>query len=184
MSRPNEDLHGRHHHCRFFFVPRKSKSSILDDANSIVLFFFRRILGCPEGRSASTWIDFNLFGHQVKSHSSSSTPAFQGSRKYEYFLFSFIRYLENILKTYAMWCVYLVPLLFDWYVIYLLLLFCVARSFATMSPTTTHRQPQTLLVGQNPSNLYIITHTHIWGLLNRGYHTLRYLKLGKILASY
>jgi hypothetical protein len=25
-------------------------------------------LGCPEGRSAKTWVDFNLFGHQVVCH--------------------------------------------------------------------------------------------------------------------
>jgi hypothetical protein len=27
--------------------------------------FFGGVLGCPEGRSAKTWVDFNLFGHQV-----------------------------------------------------------------------------------------------------------------------
>jgi hypothetical protein len=25
-------------------------------------------LGCPEGRSADTWIDFDLFGHQIVAH--------------------------------------------------------------------------------------------------------------------
>jgi hypothetical protein len=24
-----------------------------------------RLLGCPEGRSAERWVDFNFFGHQV-----------------------------------------------------------------------------------------------------------------------
>lgn len=30
--------------------------------------FFGGVLGCPEGRSAKTWVDFNLLGHQVVCH--------------------------------------------------------------------------------------------------------------------
>jgi uncharacterized protein len=30
--------------------------------------FYGGILGCEEGRSAETWIDFNLFGHQFVTH--------------------------------------------------------------------------------------------------------------------
>lgn len=30
--------------------------------------FYGRILGCPEGRSSESWIDFNLFGHQIVAH--------------------------------------------------------------------------------------------------------------------
>ena len=30
--------------------------------------FYGTILGCPEGRSSSSWIDFNLFGHQIVAH--------------------------------------------------------------------------------------------------------------------
>jgi extradiol dioxygenase family protein len=30
--------------------------------------FYGSLLGCPEGRSADTWIDFNLYGHQVVAH--------------------------------------------------------------------------------------------------------------------
>lgn len=30
--------------------------------------FYGDILGCPEGRSGDTWIDFNLFGHQIVAH--------------------------------------------------------------------------------------------------------------------
>lgn len=26
------------------------------------------ILGCSEGRSSSTWVDFNLYGHQIVAH--------------------------------------------------------------------------------------------------------------------
>jgi extradiol dioxygenase family protein len=30
--------------------------------------FYATILDCPEGRSSDTWIDFNLFGHQIVAH--------------------------------------------------------------------------------------------------------------------
>lgn len=30
--------------------------------------FYSGILECPEGRSSDTWIDFNLFGHQIVAH--------------------------------------------------------------------------------------------------------------------
>lgn len=30
--------------------------------------FYGGLLRCPEGRSADTWIDFNLFGHQIVAH--------------------------------------------------------------------------------------------------------------------
>ena len=30
--------------------------------------FYGGILGCPEGRSAEDWVDFNLFGHQIVAH--------------------------------------------------------------------------------------------------------------------
>tara|TARA_B100001250_G_scaffold175361_1_gene150800 strand:- start:125 stop:553 length:429 start_codon:yes stop_codon:yes gene_type:complete len=30
--------------------------------------FYLNVLGAKEGRSASTWVDFNLFGHQVVAH--------------------------------------------------------------------------------------------------------------------
>ncbi len=30
--------------------------------------FYGRLLGCPEGRSTSDWIDFNLMGHQIVAH--------------------------------------------------------------------------------------------------------------------
>lgn len=34
--------------------------------------FYGNILECAEGRSSGTWIDFNLFGHQIVAH---LTPA-------------------------------------------------------------------------------------------------------------
>ncbi|MGI8611542.1 MAG: VOC family protein [Sphingomicrobium sp.] len=30
--------------------------------------FYGRVLGCPEGRSAEQWIDFDLHGHQIVAH--------------------------------------------------------------------------------------------------------------------
>ena len=30
--------------------------------------FYGDTLGCPEGRSAPTWVDFDLFGHQLVAH--------------------------------------------------------------------------------------------------------------------
>ena len=30
--------------------------------------FYGELLGCPEGRSADCWIDFDLFGHQIVAH--------------------------------------------------------------------------------------------------------------------
>ena len=30
--------------------------------------FYGDVLGCEEGRSASRWVDFNLFGHQLVCH--------------------------------------------------------------------------------------------------------------------
>jgi extradiol dioxygenase family protein len=30
--------------------------------------FYGGTLGCPEGRSSDSWIDFDLFGHQIVTH--------------------------------------------------------------------------------------------------------------------
>jgi extradiol dioxygenase family protein len=30
--------------------------------------FYGGLLGCPEGRSAETWVDFDLYGHQFVAH--------------------------------------------------------------------------------------------------------------------
>jgi extradiol dioxygenase family protein len=30
--------------------------------------FYGQLLGCPEGRSADHWVDFNLCGHQIVAH--------------------------------------------------------------------------------------------------------------------
>jgi extradiol dioxygenase family protein len=30
--------------------------------------FYCELLGCPEGRSAEEWVDFDLYGHQIVAH--------------------------------------------------------------------------------------------------------------------
>lgn len=30
--------------------------------------FYKELLGCKEGRSTETWVDFNFFGHQISLH--------------------------------------------------------------------------------------------------------------------
>jgi extradiol dioxygenase family protein len=37
--------------------------------------FYGEVLGCPEGRSSSDWIDFDLFGHQIVAHLSPAPAA-------------------------------------------------------------------------------------------------------------
>ena len=36
--------------------------------------FYGGVLGCPEGRSAAEWIDFDLFGHQIVAHLDPAMP--------------------------------------------------------------------------------------------------------------
>ena len=36
----------------------------LDEARA----FYGALLGCPEGRSTETWVDFDFFGHQISLH--------------------------------------------------------------------------------------------------------------------
>ncbi len=36
----------------------------LDDARA----FYGELLGCQEGRSTDTWVDYNFFGHQLSLH--------------------------------------------------------------------------------------------------------------------
>ena len=45
--------------------------------------FYGGVLGCPEGRSTSEWIDFDLFGHQIVAHlivkaERGTAPAYNG----------------------------------------------------------------------------------------------------------
>lgn len=36
--------------------------------------FYGELLGCPEGRSAEQWVDFDFFGHQIVAHVSLGQP--------------------------------------------------------------------------------------------------------------
>jgi extradiol dioxygenase family protein len=36
--------------------------------------FYGGVLGCPEGRCSSEWIDFDLFGHQIVAHLAPPRP--------------------------------------------------------------------------------------------------------------
>ena len=36
--------------------------------------FYVEMLGCPEGRSTESWIDFDFFGHQLSAHVSANIP--------------------------------------------------------------------------------------------------------------
>ena len=42
--------------------------------------FYTGLLGCAEGRSAATWVDFDFFGHQLSAHvqNESAQPADSG----------------------------------------------------------------------------------------------------------
>jgi extradiol dioxygenase family protein len=37
--------------------------------------FWGGVIGCPEGRSSSEWIDFDFYGHQIVAHLSPASPA-------------------------------------------------------------------------------------------------------------
>ncbi|HSJ92347.1 MAG TPA: VOC family protein [Ilumatobacter sp.] len=47
--------------------PRFHLAFPVDDLAAARLFY-GEILGCPEGRSADHWVDFDLFGHQIVAH--------------------------------------------------------------------------------------------------------------------
>ena len=38
------------------------------DDLSAARYFYGTLLGCPEGRSSDTWIDFDFYGHQIVAH--------------------------------------------------------------------------------------------------------------------
>src|SRR4029453_5669238 len=41
--------------------------------------FYGQLLGCEEGRSSETWVDFNFFGHQLVCHVAENYPAVSDS---------------------------------------------------------------------------------------------------------
>jgi extradiol dioxygenase family protein len=36
--------------------------------------FYGGVLGCREGRSTDTWVDFDFFGHQISAHTTGPVP--------------------------------------------------------------------------------------------------------------
>ena len=48
----------------------------LDDARR----FYRDVLGCREGRSAPTWVDFDFFGHEISLHLGEPFPTARTGR--------------------------------------------------------------------------------------------------------
>jgi len=38
------------------------------DDLQVARVFYTNVLGCSQGRSSDTWIDFNLYGHQIVAH--------------------------------------------------------------------------------------------------------------------
>jgi len=43
--------------------------------------FYGGVLGCPEGRSAPEWVDFDFFGHQIVAHLTPADMAREGANK-------------------------------------------------------------------------------------------------------
>ena len=41
--------------------------------------FYGGLLGCPEGRSAEHWVDFDLFGHQIVAHLAPASARVRGT---------------------------------------------------------------------------------------------------------
>jgi len=37
--------------------------------------FYGQLLGCEEGRSSESWVDFNFFGHQLVCHVAENYPS-------------------------------------------------------------------------------------------------------------
>jgi extradiol dioxygenase family protein len=41
--------------------------------------FYGELLGCPEGRSSESWVDFDFYGHQIVAHLSPEEAAPEGA---------------------------------------------------------------------------------------------------------
>jgi extradiol dioxygenase family protein len=48
-------------------LPRFHLAFPVDDLSK-ARAFYGGLLGCPEGRSSSEWVDFDFFGHQIVAH--------------------------------------------------------------------------------------------------------------------
>ncbi len=45
--------------------------------------FYGEVLGCREGRSTATWVDFDFFGHQISAHNTGTVTPTQNTGKVE-----------------------------------------------------------------------------------------------------
>ena len=43
--------------------------------------FYGELLGCPEGRSAEDWVDFDFYGHQIVAHLAPSEAGHRATSK-------------------------------------------------------------------------------------------------------
>ncbi|MBP2477408.1 extradiol dioxygenase family protein [Crossiella equi] len=48
-------------------VPRFHLAIPVDDLDA-ARYFYGEVLGCPQGRSADSWVDWNFHGHQLVTH--------------------------------------------------------------------------------------------------------------------
>jgi extradiol dioxygenase family protein len=46
-------------------------------------WFYREVLGCREGRSTDTWVDFDFFGHQISAHTTGTVVPTQNTGQVE-----------------------------------------------------------------------------------------------------
>lgn len=61
-------------------MPRFHLAFAVDDL-SAAREFYGRMLGCPEGRSAGDWVDFDLYGHQIVAHLGPPRESVDDARK-------------------------------------------------------------------------------------------------------
>ena len=45
--------------------------------------FYGEVLGCREGRSTDTWVDFDFFGNQISAHTTGSVTPTQNTGRVE-----------------------------------------------------------------------------------------------------
>ena len=45
--------------------------------------FYGGLLGCPEGRSASDWVDFDFYGHQIVAHLAPKEAGHRGTTAFD-----------------------------------------------------------------------------------------------------
>ena len=45
--------------------------------------FYGEVLGCREGRSTGTWVDFDFFGHQISAHTTGAVTPTQNTGRVE-----------------------------------------------------------------------------------------------------